>query len=49
MPIGRVVDNLPAIAQKPVTSQDGRMVPSDFHLFRIHKKHLVGKQFATLM
>jgi hypothetical protein len=42
----RVVHNLPAVAIQPVTILVCSAVPSDFHLFGLHKKYLAGKQFA---
>ena len=42
----RVVHNLPAITIQPVTILVCSVVPRDFCVFGLQKKHLAGKQFA---
>jgi hypothetical protein len=43
----RLVHNLPAVAIQPVTILFCSVVPREFHVFGLHKKHLAGKQFAV--
>lgn len=44
---GSMVCNYPAVAPQPGTSPVGSMMPDDFHLFGLLKKHLATKQFTA--